>query len=679
MLLPVLRSLLVLLTAGRASAHVSARISVLESETTKVWEELGVLRSIIASQGSRLAAAQVVCNNGTLAATGIDDGATPEPTPRRLAANVATVGISRVGWASDAAVYNGFKMSFANTTKALGVATSTEEVLWFILCGTAGTIMMAGFICIEAGSLPIQDANMAALRSLVGMCSAGVAWWLCGFSFALSGPYDAEGRITNRWIGLLNFAGGGFTGSWTIGDWFVIQPKGVAAAWYMEWILSAATVAIVSGGSAGRFGIMAHCLLSFLIAGFIYPFFVAQLKGGGWMSRTHLDHAVVVDFAGSGFVHLVGGTTALIICIMGGARKGRFSLDGRRRKRLVAGRPPLVAFGTLLIWCGWNGVLAGAPRKLPDMAGVERCAQAIVNTTVAASSGGIMSFILRMVITGLTRKAIVTARAPFVTERRGGSMEANIDPSELAQNQGIPDMRMSMGEQKELSHCYEPDEPQKGLVTRHMPKWSWHVVFGERGINANSVSAGVRAGLASIAAGAGSMHSSHALVVGAVGGGLCELASCVLIIFRIDDPVDAFAAHAVPGFFGLIAAAFFDYGSAEVGASFHGNSGWSCITGSDGKCLQGIWDDAVITQLFAALLFVGFVGGILLLLLFPMYRAGVIKRPTAPVTKAPVARRPSGVQTASSEVRAIQNAGYNPPRAAAPMLAIEGGGAAAAQ
>lgn len=677
--------------AGRGTP---TRMSELQMDAAKAVEEIDTLRSIAFSQASRLAKVQGLCNTtsfGDAAEKATPDLSkrrlTPDLSKRRLAA--ALDGVGMTGWSSDSAVYNGFKMSFSNSS-TIGVATSTEEVLWFILCGTAGTIMLAGFICIEAGSLPAQDSNIAALRALVGVCGATIAWWLTGFAIAFGGPYDAEGRIENRWIGTQNFFGGGFTGSWTIGTWFVIQPKGVASAWYMEWILSVACVAIVSGGTAGRFGIMGHCIVSIAVSGLIYPFFVAQLKGGGWISRTHLEDAAVVDFAGSGFVHLVGGTFALIVCCIAGARKGRFSLDGRRRKRLVPGRPPLVAFGTLLLWCGWNGVLAGAPRRLPDLEGVERCAQAIVNTTVAASAGGIVSFLLRMLITGLTRKAIDTARAPHLAAGGEGSMVVNVESADFQQKEAVPDMRMSMGVQGRFQTMYNAptDEVQKGIITRHMPRWSWHVVFGERGINANSVSAGIRAGLAAIAAGAGSMHSAHAFVVGAVGGGLCEGASCLLIIFKIDDPVDAFAAHAVAGFWGLVAAAFFDYGSGEKGASFHGNSGWKCKTGTDGQCILGIWDDAVITQILAGLLFVAITIVLLCAVILPLYKAGVVRRPDAqPKPKKTQQAKPAPTTrlTASSEVLPLQNAGNSSSTSQAagageaPKLAIEAGDGSQAQ
>ena len=46
--------------------------------------------------------------------------------------------------------------------------------------------------------------------------------------------------------------------------------------------------------------------------------------GAGWL--THLGYK---DFAGSGIIHLLGGTCALVCCYLIGPRKGRFTEDGK--------------------------------------------------------------------------------------------------------------------------------------------------------------------------------------------------------------------------------------------------------------------------------------------------------------------------------------------------------------
>ena len=54
------------------------------------------------------------------------------------------------------------------------------------------------------------------------------------------------------------------------------------------------------------------------MTGFVYPVVVAWTWGKGW-----LDHLGFVDFAGSGVVHLVGGTAAFIGAYYVGERIGK--------------------------------------------------------------------------------------------------------------------------------------------------------------------------------------------------------------------------------------------------------------------------------------------------------------------------------------------------------------------
>jgi Amt family ammonium transporter len=51
----------------------------------------------------------------------------------------------------------------------------------------------------------------------------------------------------------------------------------------------------------------------------IYPFLVAWTWGGGWLNQMGY-----IDFAGSGIVHLCGGTAGFISACIIGPRSGRF-------------------------------------------------------------------------------------------------------------------------------------------------------------------------------------------------------------------------------------------------------------------------------------------------------------------------------------------------------------------
>ena len=84
---------------------------------------------------------------------------------------------------------------------------------------------------------------------------------------------------------------------------------------------------------------------------------------------------------------------------------------------------------------------------------------------------------------------------------------------------------------------------------------------------------GIVAGLVAITASCNSISAWAACLVGRVGAPplLCGLSIRSLHVLRIDDAVDAFAVHAVPGAWGLIAASLFSGGSG--GAASTGSPG----------------------------------------------------------------------------------------------------------
>lgn len=75
---------------------------------------------------------------------------------------------------------------------------------------------------------------------------------------------------------------------------------------------------------------------SILLAGWVWPIIVrAVWSNEGFLSAFHVDPlwgVGMVDFAGSGVVHVTGGLTALLAAIILGARRGRF--DNEEGKEL---------------------------------------------------------------------------------------------------------------------------------------------------------------------------------------------------------------------------------------------------------------------------------------------------------------------------------------------------------
>jgi Amt family ammonium transporter len=100
------------------------------------------------------------------------------------------------------------------------------------------------------------------------------------------------------------------------------------AFWTFQFTFSAAAATIVAGALVERCAMSAYFYYSLLLSGFVYPVVVHAIwSGPGFLSTTTekpLFGVGVVDYAGSGVVHVTGGMTALCALFILGPRRGRF-------------------------------------------------------------------------------------------------------------------------------------------------------------------------------------------------------------------------------------------------------------------------------------------------------------------------------------------------------------------
>lgn len=136
--------------------------------------------------------------------------------------------------------------------------------------------------------------------------------------------------------------------------------------WFFQWAFAATATTIPAGSVAERFNFNAYLGYSLFISGFIYPVVVHWVWSvDGWLGYGALDpifKAGMIDFAGSGVVHMVGGLAGLVGAVMVGPRLGRFDMNGKPVP-MPGHSAILVVLGTMLLWFGWYGEWPQAARS----------------------------------------------------------------------------------------------------------------------------------------------------------------------------------------------------------------------------------------------------------------------------------------------------------------------------
>jgi len=300
-----------------------------------------------------------------------------EDEERRL----QTVGnVTATAWATE-------KAALEATDGSMAAAMDT---LWLCLCGALVMFMHAGFAMLETGCCRSKNASNVLMKNLVNVCVGTLGWWVLGYAFAYGGGI-------NRFIGTTNFLGEGFYTKDASGN--ILAPgcannacQSTALAWFFQWAFCTAGATIVSGAVAERVQGPTYASYAFVMTSLIYPVVVHWGWSGSGFLGDILDVGVM-DFAGSGIVHLTGGVSGLAGTIVLGPRKGRFV----NPEEFEPHNLPLVVFGTFALWFGWYGFNPGSTLGMSDGATGALAAQVAMNT-IAAATGGITVFLLRYII-----------------------------------------------------------------------------------------------------------------------------------------------------------------------------------------------------------------------------------------------------------------------------------------
>ncbi|GMH39248.1 hypothetical protein BSKO_07146 [Bryopsis sp. KO-2023] len=266
------------------------------------------------------------------------------------------------------------------------------DTLWILLGAFLVFLMQAGFATLEAGS--VQNVNVIYIlrKNVLDACVSGVLWWAVGYSFA----YGEGGSISNGFIGATNFFSSKLDES-TDGPYFF-------AEWLFSWTFATTAATIVSGAVAERCRFQAYMMFTFIMTAFVYPVVVHWVwSKEGWLSAFRensngvIDPIIgkmgLIDFAGSGVVHVTGGGAALMGAWILGPREGRFLADGTPVE-LKGASLKSATLGVFILWFGWYGFNTASTGCMVGC--MYSASKAAMNTTVSASTGGLIVVVMNV-------------------------------------------------------------------------------------------------------------------------------------------------------------------------------------------------------------------------------------------------------------------------------------------
>jgi len=242
------------------------------------------------------------------------------------------------------------------------------DVLFVLLGAIMVLAMHSGFAFLELGTVRYKNQVNALVKILVDFAVSTIAYFFIGYLIAYGANFfgNAESLMQRSGYELVKF-------------FFLLT-------------FAAAIPAIISGGIAERARFGPQLFASFVIVALVYPLF----EGIAWNNRFGVQDAIKAtfgenfhDFAGSVVVHAVGGWIALVAVIFLGARRGRYTKDGR-----ISAHPPssipFLALGSWVLAVGWFGFNVMSAQEVGKISGLVavNSLMAMVGGTLAATFAG---------------------------------------------------------------------------------------------------------------------------------------------------------------------------------------------------------------------------------------------------------------------------------------------------
>ncbi|MGE5591214.1 MAG: ammonium transporter [Bacillota bacterium] len=264
--------------------------------------------------------------------------------------------------------------------------------VWIVLAGALVFLMQAGFALVETGFTRARNAVHTMGMNLMVFLVGAIGFWLLGFPL-MFGNVGALGTLTGTDVLNRGISFGGWnllgTSGWLLTG--AAYDVAVVLLFFFQVVFMDTAVTIPTGAMAERVKFSAVIVGSFFISMLLFPVFGDWVWGGGWLAQLGatlgLGHGVV-DFAGSGVVHTIGGMAALAGALVLGPRRGKYGKDGT--PVAIPGHDlPMGVLGTMILFFGWFGFNAGSTLSGSDL----RLAVVAVNTMLAGAAGGLTALL----------------------------------------------------------------------------------------------------------------------------------------------------------------------------------------------------------------------------------------------------------------------------------------------
>jgi ammonium transporter, Amt family len=249
--------------------------------------------------------------------------------------------------------------------------------------------MQTGFAMLCAGSVRQKNVKNTMLKHLLDSCGGALGFYAIGYGLAYGTSnvpwnHDEDDTRSIRFAGKDRFFILGVSNGYEM------------ATWFFQFAFAASAATIVAGTVAERCKMVAYLTYSVFLTGIVYPIVVHSIWAqDGFLTAhgtgTKFRGIGVVDFAGSGVVHMTGGFTALIAAMILGPRRGRFyDEDGNPLDQPAIFPPHSVALqilGTFILWFGWYGFNPGSALMIASGSASSVAALSAITTTISAASG----------------------------------------------------------------------------------------------------------------------------------------------------------------------------------------------------------------------------------------------------------------------------------------------------